>query len=445
MAREIFISLTEHDRPIAEALSEAFSQVFGEGLLEAKYSPSRQVGATILSGEDWFRWIVERVKACHFALILVTPASVNKPWILWEAGAVAGAALALTEGDMRKVRPIVYQVPTELIPSPIRDAKAQFRRGDNAEDFRLMLDEIYDELAAELSQKTRREFATIRDNAVAAYLQKVQRALDEAPAVAAPAVIEEWLQRLDDLKRDKRASEAEHLHGWMNIAFGRVPKAGGARPPPLDLRIHSRLAELYLMAKRPRQAIAELQLAMQIAPRDIFTLRLLGKAQLDDGEREQARLTLERIKKLDARATVHNAECAALESRWHMEGQDPASAAAVLDAALKENPNSYYLADRLAQAQLEAGAKDAAAQAYQQALAIIQRLGEDNTWVLSTAANAAFFLGEDAQAVEKLRVIWRRGVDKGSWASIERGLQGLSGRVDNGAARLGLILGEAKT
>ena len=33
MPHEIFISLTEHDKPIAEALGVAFGQVFGDGLV----------------------------------------------------------------------------------------------------------------------------------------------------------------------------------------------------------------------------------------------------------------------------------------------------------------------------------------------------------------------------------------------------------------------------
>lgn len=37
---------------------------------------------------------MDRVRECDFALILITPSSVNKPWILWEAGAVSGAATA---------------------------------------------------------------------------------------------------------------------------------------------------------------------------------------------------------------------------------------------------------------------------------------------------------------------------------------------------------------
>jgi tetratricopeptide (TPR) repeat protein len=438
MKREIFISLTEHDKPIAEALGEAFTAVFGDGLLEVKFSPSRQVGAGIASGEDWFKWIVDRVKACHFALILVTPASVNKPWILWEAGAVAGAALALSDGDLRKVRPIVYQVPVELIPSPIRDSKAQFRRGDVGEDFRLMLDEMFDELAAELSQKTRREFAKIRDDAVAEYLVRVERALLNAPAVSAPAVIEEWCLRLDDLKRENRASEAEHLQDWMDLAFGRAD-----RPLPLDLRIHSRLASLYMKARNYPRAIAQLRLARQLAPRDIFVLRQLGQALLSQGDRDGASEVLERIDKLDAKAVVHNAECAALAARWHRGGHDLKRAGSVLAAALAANPQSYYLANLLAEVFADDGQRADAERAYRQVLEIIEKLREDNVWAKASMANARFFIGEDEAATELLRAILATGPDAGTRATIERGMNEVADRVEHGIARLLAIRAKA--
>jgi tetratricopeptide (TPR) repeat protein len=443
MAREIFISLTVHDTPIARALEAAFQALFGD-VYVPQFSSSKSIGTGISAGENWFKWIVERVRACDFALILITPSSVNKPWILWEAAAVAGAAISGSEGSLRKVRPLLFQVTADFLPSPLTATQVQLTTGDDEEGFGYLLDQMLNDALTVLPPKLIAEFGHKKAKVVAEYLSQVRQSLLEAPAVAAPSVIEEWLQRLDELKRDRRASEAEHLHGWMNIAFGRVPKKAGEQQPPLDLRIHSRLADLYLKAKKPKQAIAELQLAMQIAPRDIFTLRLLGKAYLDDGDRDQARAILERIKKLDPRATIHNAECAALDARWHLQGGDNAGAAAVLDAALKENPDSYYLADRLAQAHVEGKRKDAAAQAYEQALAIIQRLGEDNAWVLSTAANAAFFLGKDTEAAQTLRSIWNKGVDKGTWATIERGLHTLSGQVDNGIARLSHILAQAK-
>ena len=439
MPREIFISLTEHDKPIAEALGTAFAQVFGAGLLDVKYSPSRQVGGGIASGEDWFKWIVDRVKACHFALILVTPASVNKPWILWEAGAVAGAALADSGGDMRKVRPIVYQVPTELIPSPIRDSKVQYRRGDVAEDFRYMLDEMFDELSKDMQSKAVREFSKTRDDAVAEYMRKVQHALLNAPAVMAPAVVEEWCLRLDDLKRENRASEAAHLQDWMDLAFG-----SDGRPRPLDLRIHSRLAALYMKARNHPRAIAQLQLARQLAPRDIFVLRQLGRALLDHGEGDEAHEVLNRIEELDKNATVHNTECAALAARWHRSNKDLARADAVLGAALAANPQSYYLATLLAEVRAEDGREADAGRAYRQVLDITLKLGEDSVWVRASQANARFFLGEDEQALVLLKAIAAKAPDAGSWASIERGLQGVAAQVNNGMARLAALLSQAR-
>lgn len=443
MAREIFVSLTEHDTPIAEALKDAFKQLFGQAL-DVQFSSSKSVDGGIGMGEDWFQWIVERVKACHFALILITPSSVNKPWILWEAGAVAGAALASSSGSMRKVRPMVYQVSTDLIPSPIRDSKAQYRRGDNAADFEFMLNELLTDLMAELPRDLIPEFGKKINGVITTYLEKVDRALLDAPAVMAPAVIEEWLLRLNRLRDENRPSDAEHLQDWMDLAFGRGGPGKADRPQPLDLRIHSGLADLYLKAKNPKRAIVQLELARRLAPRDIYVLRQLGKARLDAGDRDEAREVIDRIHKLDARAVLHNAECAALAGRWHREGGDYKRAEQVLSEALSADSKSYYLANLLAEVRLQDGNRAGAEDAYRQALAIIKRLGENNIWVLATAANAAFFVGDDETAVQALVDIQRQRPDGGTWATIERGLSNVADQVDNGIARRDSMLARVR-
>jgi hypothetical protein len=61
---------------------------------------------------------------------------------------------------------------------------------------------------------------------------------------------------------------------------------------------------------------------------------------------------------------------------------------------LKANLNSYYLADLLAQTQLEMGRRDEAKATYHRALEIIARLGEDNLWSHATAANAHLAPGD---------------------------------------------------
>jgi len=48
------------------------------------YSTNKEMQGGINPGEDWFTWIVDRVRESTVALVLLTPASIQKPWILWE-------------------------------------------------------------------------------------------------------------------------------------------------------------------------------------------------------------------------------------------------------------------------------------------------------------------------------------------------------------------------
>ncbi len=395
MPRHIFISLNHADEPIAVALSDMFKSLFGD-FLKPHYSPSTKLESGIDSGADWFQWIVDKVVACDFALILVTPSSVHRPWILWEAGAVAGAALGSQSGQaLGKVRPLIYNLPTDMIPSPIRDSKVQFRRGDSRSDIkRLMQETLYQyRNDPELGADRVTEFGGLVDDAVGTYLGRVNKALLDAPAVPTVTMLDEWRQRLDDVLRQNRASEVRHLHDWMDIAFGRN---GEKNPRPLDLRIHARLGEIYMKAREYERAIEQLEQARDLAPRDIFVLRTLGSAYLEKNDkRESVQGILDRIGELDKDAFRHNTECAALQGRFYRSGGDSRKAADVYRAALDVNPESHYLATLVAEASLEAGDRDGATVAYRRVLDILSRLNEANTWTHASAANAQFFLGNE--------------------------------------------------
>jgi tetratricopeptide (TPR) repeat protein len=437
MAHGIFISLTHQDTAIAEALCDTLKTLFGD-FLRVHFSTSKELAAGIMSGEDWFQWIVDRVKECDFALILVTPSSVHKPWILWEAGAVAGAALASEQGGLRRVRPLVYQIATDQIPSPIRDSKVQFRRGDRFDDVKTLLREILNDYRNELSGDRVSEFGEKINEALNAYLARVKKSLLDAPAVASPAVLGEWQLRLDELTQQNRASEVAQLHDWMDIAFGRSKQE---RPQPLDLRIHSRLASLYLKSAQTERAIEQLDLARQLAPRDIYVLRTLGRAYLQKQDRDQAKDVIDRIEELDGSAFVQNAECAALLGRWYRSGGNLQKADQVYAASLDANPDSYYLANLLAEVRVEAGRRDPAEQAFRRARDIIERLDEGNLWTHATAANASFFIGDDEGAAGHLEAARAKGLDADSRAIIERGLTGLATHMPNGDQRLRVLLG----
>ncbi len=434
MPRNIFISLTHGDTLIAEALREAIRALFGD-FLQVHFSTSKEMDGGIRSGEDWLQWIVDRVVDCDFALILITPASVHKPWILWEAGAVAGAALASRQDQsLRKVRPLVYSLPLEMVPSPIRDAKVQFRRGDSGPEVKSLLREVLDEYRrGDLSADRVTEFGEKVNDVIAAYLSKVQTSLLDAPAVPTPTLLDEWRQRLEDILAQNRASEVRHLHDWMEIAFGRESTP---RPRPLDLRIHTRLGSLYMKARDYGRAIEQLELARELAPRDIFVLRSLGQAYLEQGNRQAVQGLLDRIGALDADAFKHNTECAALAGRYHRSGGDFQKAADVYRAALTSNPDSYYLANLVAEASLDAGNRDGAAAAYRQAVEILGRLEEANVWTHATAANAHFFLGNQEGLARAIAAIRAAGPGADHTAAVARGLQTVAKHVDGGDAKL---------
>ncbi len=436
MTPSIFISLTHRDTSIAEALDRALKALLGEDAA-VYFSTSKELRGGIGHGENWFQWIVDKVKECDFSLVLITPASVQKPWIPWEAGAVYGAAVASGQEGLRKVRPLLYRVRTDDLPSPIRDSQIQLRRGDDPGDvmtfFKGILAQYKDSLGAD-------KFITASmrlEQTVAKHIQEVETSLKLAPMLADTNVVEEWRHRLDDLLQQNRASEVEHLHQWLDIAFGRDQ---ADRPQPLDLRLHSKLASLYLKAKKYPEAVQQLELARRLAPRDIYVLRTLGKAYLENKQRDEARAVLEAIAELDPKAFVHNVECAALQGRWYREGKNPQKAVEIFAAALDENPDSHYLANLLGEARLEARDQPGAKAAFERVVQIIEELGEENVWTHASLANAAFVCGDDAAAVAHLRAICDGKPHADTLSTITEGLTRLAANVEGGRERLPALL-----
>src|ERR1035441_5184109 len=100
----IFISHTAADKEIVDAFSGAVQKLLGDKV-ELTYSTSPDHGPR--QGEQWLPWIHQQVRDSVFTIVLITPSSMRKPWILWEAGAVAGTSIASGQNDSRKVRPLI--------------------------------------------------------------------------------------------------------------------------------------------------------------------------------------------------------------------------------------------------------------------------------------------------------------------------------------------------
>jgi tetratricopeptide (TPR) repeat protein len=383
----IFVSHTHADKAIADAFKDAVEELFGN-YVTVSYSSEPEHGPK--HGEKWLLWIDDQVKKSEFALVLLTPSSLQKPWILWEAGAVAGTAVAAGREDARKVRPLLFRIPPEQVPDPFRDI--QLVRGDNYGNMEnVFLELMGTTLPAAVSAKAGVKLRATLEK----YLGTVEQALNNAPLVATEAVVQEWNLRLDELKSQNRMSEVKNLHDWLNIAFGREQETR-----PLDVRLHRRLGELYLNAEEYDQAAAQFDLARQASPRDIMILRELGRAYLGKKRFEKAKEVIDAIEKLDPTAFERNVECAALKGRW-LRQSDPDAAREIYRKAFQQNPRSYYAGDLLGQMEMQLGHVESARNTYRQVLEIINALGERNLWVQSTAANAAIVAGAESAVVRR--------------------------------------------
>jgi tetratricopeptide (TPR) repeat protein len=413
----IFISHTLADKPIADAWAALVKRLFN-GKVGVEYSSSKELRDGIPPGADWFNWIVDHVRTADVAFILLSPNSIQKPWVLWEAGAVAGAAYATSPAaDARRVCPITYGIRPTDVPSPF--AGNQIVTGTDAAEIRKLSQDLRNRFKTRLDDEDMTNYGEVRNAAERDHVQAIEAILTVLPHTVTESAVQEWLERLDQLEREGRYSEAAVIEDWMNISFGRDEKD---RTRPLDVRVHRRLGQLYARTGAAAAASRQFELGRQLAPRDIYLLRQLGKAYLDGKDLPTTGKILEQIAHLDPEAFTRNQESAALKSRWCEESGDVRSAQEVLEAAYQKNPRSYYLGDLLGQLLLRDNKQDEARRVYRQVLDTMRVTDEENVWTIATALTASLVTGDEKRTGELLEGLQRVRPSREQRNSIVRGL-----------------------
>lgn len=85
----VFISHDSRDAEIAEAFSRLISSV-SAGVLKSFRSSDKKGNQGIEYGIEWYPEIMKRLEAASDVVCLLTPHSINRPWILFEAGVAKG-------------------------------------------------------------------------------------------------------------------------------------------------------------------------------------------------------------------------------------------------------------------------------------------------------------------------------------------------------------------
>ncbi len=104
---QVFISHATADKWIAKVLCEK---------IDLSGAVSFRDDRDIKGGDDIPDEIVKQIKASDEVLILLTPQSVSRPWVLLEAG--------MAIARRKRIVPVLYHVTADPIPAMIKSKKA---------------------------------------------------------------------------------------------------------------------------------------------------------------------------------------------------------------------------------------------------------------------------------------------------------------------------------
>jgi hypothetical protein len=119
----VFISHDSRDAEIAEAFSKLISSV-SAGVLKSFRSSDKRGNQGIEYGIEWYPEIMKKLEAASDVVCLLTPHSINRPWILFEAGVAKGKLNTPVQG-------VALGVPLSLAAS---GPFAQFQNLDDEVD-----------------------------------------------------------------------------------------------------------------------------------------------------------------------------------------------------------------------------------------------------------------------------------------------------------------------
>jgi len=134
---KIFVSHSSSDKPLVDALDELVCDAFVEEV-ELVYSSASVKSGGIAAGQSWLDWIHDQIQQSNMTIVVITPLSKARPWLMWEAGAATG--IGLSQNASISVVPLLFGLKNDEIPSPLRER--QTITGTEEEDIKDLLESI---------------------------------------------------------------------------------------------------------------------------------------------------------------------------------------------------------------------------------------------------------------------------------------------------------------
>jgi hypothetical protein len=108
----VFISHAVTDQPIAKVVHDEIRRIFADGVEVFASS----VPGVIKPGSEWLKEIRDSLNAATAVIVIVTPTSINRPWVWFEVG----ASWSKMEDGEGKILPVcVPEIDKGSLPEPL--------------------------------------------------------------------------------------------------------------------------------------------------------------------------------------------------------------------------------------------------------------------------------------------------------------------------------------
>ena len=163
MSKKVFVSHSEPDKPLVDALAKLIKDIFGS-LVSLSISSEKTGEEGLEAGETWKEWIHQRITEADIVLVVMTPYSIKRPWVMTEIG--------FAQGKGKTIVPVLFGLGGNEIPGSLQDLQAI--QGDDKRDVLRVLKKFSS--ALELQQ----DFKYI-DDYLNDYLKGIKKALAQYP------------------------------------------------------------------------------------------------------------------------------------------------------------------------------------------------------------------------------------------------------------------------
>jgi tetratricopeptide (TPR) repeat protein len=373
----ILISHAYDERELAEAW-KTLIETTSSGVIKVWYSSDMEPSGGITLGREWREGLYQRLKECQYVLAILTPASVNRPWIMWECGVASGL------DKIRGIIPIVYGMGRGDLANPL--ATYHTYQGEDTAQVR----EVCQRLAREAELVPP---LTIYDEPLKVYFAVIHQRRHK---VLRAEEILLWLNRFEQLVQSGRTDELYTMRQRMYASFG-------TSFHPIEPRLHEVLSQLLLDQRYFAEAIEEVDYALKFADGDVDLLYRKALANVELLNLKEGTDIIESIMAQNADLRV-DPEIASLLGRIHREKwtvtRDPQELALAFEtyyAAYQAHKTAYFPGINAANLAFLRGDNETGMRIAQEVLTLCQELQQNpnaSYWVDLTIGEAYLGLGK---------------------------------------------------